>query len=64
MENKLNELKELGFDITNIIEYSKKPETSLYYYRLTGIFKNRKWTKDDICLFSNKIYNIITKRLR
>lgn len=63
MENKVKELKELGYDITNIIEGAKHPNVIAAFYRFR---KNQdvvmpSWTEESIAIFSNRIYDIVTK---
>ena len=63
MENKIEILKQMGFDISPIIDSFKNP---LAIERLTSAkYKNdiviEEWTEDEIILFSNKVYDIIKK---
>lgn len=63
MENKVRELKEMGHDITSIIEGTKHPRVLIQFYK---IHKNQdvvipEWTEESITKFSNKVYDIVTK---
>lgn len=66
MENYVEELKKLGYDITSIIENSKHPRVISQFYR----FKSNQdivlpeWTEQSIYEFSKRIYNIVTRENR
>lgn len=63
MENRVNILKEIGHDISGIINGVHNPIVLASFYK---IHRNQdivipEWTEEEIILFSNKIYNIIKK---
>lgn len=63
MESKIDELKELGIDLTSIIKGTSN-EKLLAEFAKSPIYGDRvipEWTEDDIIAFSNRIYNIVTK---
>lgn len=60
MIDKIKELKGLGYDISSIIENTKKLNHK--YKELYGEDAvPPKWTRRDIVHFSNTVYNIVTK---
>ena len=63
MENRINELRELGYEIESIIKGTTDPKVLSMFYR-NSINRDiiiPQWTEDDIIRFSNLAYNIVTR---
>jgi len=61
--NKVKELRELGYDITTIIEGTKN-EKLLKNFHKVPLYSDvviPDWTEEDIITFSNTVYNIVIK---